>query len=52
MERYASIRTIDIRKVPGKENISDVLTKRGASSRSLLGVITSGKFADDVTVHR
>ena len=52
LREYQEKKTIDIRKVPGKENISDVLTKRGASSRSLLAVITSGKFPTDVMLHR
>ena len=35
---------VEIMKVPGKDNISDVLTKRGASSKSLLLAITRGNL--------
>jgi hypothetical protein len=44
LREYQETKEIDIRKVDGKQNISDVLTKRGASSKSLLSVLTRGCF--------
>ena len=44
LQQYDETKEINVRKVEGKENISDVLTKRGASSKSLLSVVTYGSF--------
>ena len=45
LQQYRETNEVEIHKVPGKENVSDVLTKGGASSKLLLSVITNGSLA-------
>ena len=44
LRQYEERKEVDIHQVKGKENLSDVLTKRGASSKNLLSTISSGTF--------
>ena len=44
LQEYAERKEVDIHLVKGKENLSDVLTKRGAPARDLLSTISSGAF--------
>ena len=44
LRQYVERKEVDIYFIKGKENISDVLTKRGASNKNLLSTILSGSF--------
>ena len=42
LRQYQDKREIEVKKIKGSSNLSDVLTKRGASSKSLLSTISEG----------
>ena len=44
LRQYVERKEVDIHLVKGKVNLSDLLTKRGASSKNLLSTLESGSF--------
>ena len=44
LQQYVERKEVDISFVKGKENLSDVLTKRGASARNLMSSISNGSL--------
>ena len=44
IKEMLDLKQIDIKAIPGKEQLADILTKKGASPHSLLSVLRNGKL--------